>query len=78
VCFVKVTLIIGICISLTAWTQLEELKQQQKLDRQMEQEKKRKRETNPGDEPSNAPVEVGLQPVRIERRVLRQKRICTG
>uniref|UniRef100_H0UTK5 Guanine nucleotide-binding protein-like 3 n=1 Tax=Cavia porcellus TaxID=10141 RepID=H0UTK5_CAVPO len=33
--------------------QLEELKQQQKLDRQKEQDKKRKLETNPADEPSN-------------------------
>ncbi|XP_047386648.1 guanine nucleotide-binding protein-like 3 [Sciurus carolinensis] len=38
--------------------QLEELKQQQKLDRQKEQEKKRKLETNPGGEPSEVePVE---------------------
>ncbi|XP_023571498.1 guanine nucleotide-binding protein-like 3 [Octodon degus] len=33
--------------------QLEELKQQQKLDRQKEQDKKRKLETDPADEPSN-------------------------
>ncbi|XP_050997420.1 guanine nucleotide-binding protein-like 3 [Acomys russatus] len=33
--------------------QLEELKQQQKLDRQKEQERKRKLEVNPGDEQSN-------------------------
>ncbi|EHB07808.1 Guanine nucleotide-binding protein-like 3 [Heterocephalus glaber] len=33
--------------------QLEELKQQQKLDRQKEQDKKRKFETNPANEPSN-------------------------
>ncbi|XP_003495330.1 guanine nucleotide-binding protein-like 3 isoform X2 [Cricetulus griseus] len=33
--------------------QLEELKQQQKLDRQKEQERKRKHEVNPGDEQSN-------------------------
>lgn len=41
-----------------AWTQLEELKQQQKLDRQKEQEKKRKLETNSGVKPSN------LEPVK--------------
>lgn len=35
------------------WIQLEELKQQQKLDRQKEQEKKRKLETNPGVKASN-------------------------
>lgn len=45
-------------------TQLEELKQQQKLDRQKEQEKKRKLDTNSGVEPSNVEpvkeVRVGL------------------
>lgn len=49
---------LGSPISLTAWTQLEELKQQQRLDRQKEQEKKRKLETNPGVKPSN------LEPVK--------------
>lgn len=39
---------------------LEELKQQQKLDRQKEQEKKRKLEINPGVEPSN------MEPVKEE------------
>ncbi|XP_027438213.1 guanine nucleotide-binding protein-like 3 isoform X1 [Zalophus californianus] len=39
---------------------LEELKQQQKLDRQKEQEKKRKLEINPGVKPSN------LEPVKEE------------
>ncbi|XP_032724169.1 guanine nucleotide-binding protein-like 3 [Lontra canadensis] len=39
---------------------LEELKQQQRLDRQKEQEKKRKLETNPGVKPSN------LEPVKEE------------
>lgn len=48
----------GLPISLMAWTQLEELKQQQKLDRQKEQEKKRKLETNSGVKPSN------LEPVK--------------
>lgn len=39
--------------------QLEELKQQQKLERQ--QERKRKLEVNPGDEQSNVqPQQVGL------------------
>lgn len=36
-----------------AWAQLEELKQQQKLDRQKEQEKKRKFEASLGVEPSD-------------------------
>lgn len=43
------------------WTQLEELKQQQKLDRQKEQEKKRKLETNP----SVAPPNVELVKVQL-------------
>lgn len=44
-----------------ALTQLEELKQQQKLVRQQEQEKKRKLEVDPGDEQSNVePQQVGL------------------
>lgn len=49
-------------MSLVAWTQLEELKQQQKLDRQKEQNKKRKLETDPDVELSNTePVkEVGV------------------
>ena len=51
----------GSPISLMAWTQLEELKQQQKLDRQKEQEKKRKLDTNPGVKPSN------LEPVKEVR-----------
>lgn len=46
-------------MSFLALTQLEELKQQQKLDRQKEQERKRKLEVSPGDEQSNAePQEV--------------------
>lgn len=48
----------GSPISLMALMQLEELKQQQKLDRQKEQEKKRKLEANPGVTPSN------LEPVK--------------
>lgn len=36
-----------------AWAQLEELKQQQKLDRQKEQGKKRKFEASFGAEPSD-------------------------
>lgn len=44
-----------------SWTQLEELKQQQKLDRQKEQEKKRKLETNPSVEPPN------MEPVKKVR-----------
>lgn len=51
----------GSLISLMAWMQLEELKEQQKLDRQKEQEKKRKLETNPGVKPSN------LEPVKEVR-----------
>lgn len=47
------TLVTGSSISLTALTQLEELKQQQKLDRQKELGKKRKLETNPDIKPSN-------------------------
>lgn len=46
-------------IAFTTLMQLEELKQQQKLDRQ--QERKRKLEVNPGDEQSNMePQQVGL------------------
>ena len=40
-------------MSFLALTQLEELKQQQKLDRQKEQERKRKLEVSPDDEQSN-------------------------
>ena len=48
-------------MSLVAWTQLEELKQQQKLDRQKEQNKKRKLETDPDVELSNTePVKEEL------------------
>lgn len=55
-------------MSLVAWTQLEELKQQQKLDRQKEQNKKRKLETDPDVELSNTePIkEVGVTVMEVE------------
>lgn len=43
----------GSPISFVAWTQLEELKQQQKLDRQKEQDKKRRLGTDPAVELCN-------------------------
>lgn len=53
--------------------QLEELKQQQKLDRQKEQDKKRKLETNPGGEPSDVePVEEFEQHKTKKAKLIKQ------
>lgn len=46
----------GLPISFMTWTQLEELKQQQKLDRLKEQQKRRNLDTDTVVEPSDEPV----------------------